>query len=670
WWSKAITERTGFCNCSIGCFGRRFMNEGHFDFETRSDRDIKKEGASRYFASSHFRPLILCYAINGGEMRTWTWGQPCPDDLRQHIESGGLILAYNSNFERNCFNWLAENCGWPRPADDVYRCSAAEAAAMGLPPKLERVALALGLPEQKDSAGEALMRWFSNPRKSKKDETGPGPFWHEAEDYPEKFKAYISYCKQDVKTETELSKRLFRLSDYEQKVWDLDFKINKRGIRIDRSSCEAALELVEKFKGKLDLEMAALTGGAVKRCTEVAKLVAWAQAQGVEMSSAARDQIDELLVCRDLPDNVRTALKLRQEAGKTSTTKLAAFLRRADEDDRLRQTYIYHAASTGRWSNRGANLGNLARPRKEFEAAVEEGRLDPSDLFKAFRHRDPELLSFLYGPELGRPLFLVSDAMRGFLWAAPGKDYIAVDYSGIEGVVAAWLVEEKWKLQAFRDILADPTLPDMYRRTAASIMNTTTDVITKKHHLRQSVGKVSELALGFGGGVAAFVSMAATYSVDLHALYEPVWAAADDETRNRALRRHHHCLKAPRDKVKTDVLSREAWLACEIIKVGWRAKHGRFKAGWAELGDAMRDAVRYPGKQFSACKVSYMVVKGWLLCRLPSGRCLAYGRPRLKDQVWAKVKLSDGSWPDQDDTMDRDLAEYLERKGEAKIEGS
>jgi DNA polymerase len=643
-----------------------------YDFETRCDRKLKGplgEGTSRYFASPHFRPLLLAYGVEKGDIGLWRWGEPCPPRVDEHIRSGGLIKAFTANFERGCLNWLAEHCGWPRPRDDQYRCSAAESAAMGLPFKLERVTAALGLAERKDQRGETLIKFFSNPRRRRKDDVGEGPFWHEPEDYPERFAEFGDYCRQDTITEIELGRRLFRLSDYEQEVWNLDHKINRRGIRIDRASCEATLDLVEKAKTTLDAEMAELTNNAVPKCTNVAALVQWVQAQGVEMTSARKDQIETLLLSRgELPQRVVDALELRQEAGKTSTSKIAAFLRRADSDDRLRDTYVYHAAGPGRWSNKGANLGNLARPRKDYEDAVELGSLQPSVLFQVFHKRDPALLPLLYGPKLGRPLHLVSDAMRGFLWAAPGHDFIAVDYSGIQGVVIAWLMGEEWKLQAFREINADPSLPDMYVRTAAAILNCDVKDITK--YLRQALGKTSELSLGFEGGVAAFVTMALAYNIDLQKLYGPVWESADEDTRGRAQRRHEACKKSKHDKVKTDVISREAWLACEIIKRGWRAKHERFQAGWRELGDAMRNAIRYPGKQFTACKITFKVAKGFLLAQLPSGRCLCYGAPRLKDQVWAKMRYDDGSWPEQAETMDRTVAERLERLGECKVEST
>jgi DNA polymerase len=337
-------------------------------------------------------------------------------------------------------------------------------------------------------------------------------------------------------------------------------------------------------------------------------------------------------------------------------------LNMSNADDRVRGTSMYHGAGTGRFQSQGVNFSNMPRPRREFEDA----HIRSDVLFNSFRQEDPDLLKFLYGDTVGRPLHLISDAIRGFLWAGPGKKFIQADYTGIEGAVIAWLAGEDWKVKALFDIIADPSIPDMYRQTAARIMGLTTDIITKKHPLRQSVGKVSELALGFAGGVAAFYSMSRNYNVNLDELYAPVWEAADEERREKAVKRYESCLK--RQDGKTDVLSRGAWIACEIIKVGWRIANPAITQSWYDLEDAIRQAIQEPGTVTEAARVKYIVAQGFLWARLPSGRCLAYGSPRLKDQVWAKRKV-DGELLDAE-VMDREEAERLERKGECKIQGA
>jgi DNA polymerase len=222
-----------------------------------------------------------------------------------------------------------------------------------------------------------------------------------------------------------------------------------------------------------------------------------------------------------------------------------------------------------------------------------------------------------------------------------------------------------------REIIADPTLPDLYRRTAAGILNTTTDVVTKKHWGRQ-IGKVAELALGFQGSVAALVSMAANYNMlrrDLHNLYPGVWSAADEAARERAVKRYEQRLKS-RDRQKTDVLSREAWLACMLVVNAWRKHNADIEASWSELEDAARRALREPGvKQRALGRLDYLYKSGFLWCRLPSGRPIAYAKPRLRDQVWAKLQLADLSWGEAE-VVDREEAEKLALVGRAQIQGA
>ena len=670
------------------------------DFETRSDVDLKTRGAAPYFASPHWRALGLTYRFEGDDLRDWEMGQPCPDDLRWHIEQGGMIRAFNASFERQCFEQLHLREGWPAVTFEQFRCTAAEAAAMSLPRSLDGVGAALGAEVRKDKEGMRLIRKFSIPRKPRAGETktvecdvcnglgavdgemdyhGPcgcckgsgsmevpyGPddvLWNEPADYPEDYAKFVRYRRLDVLAEEAVAKRIIPLSDAEQALYVLNEKINARGIRIDRQSAISALRLAEKAKAALDKEMREVTGGYVGACTQVTALVEWVQQQGVELNSAAKAEITDLLEADDVPAHVRKALELRQEAAKTSVSKLSAMLKRANDDGRVRGTSMYHAAGTGRFQSAGVNFNNMPRPRRIFDD--EKPRRDV--LFKAFRTEEPAALKMIYGDELGRPLHLVSDAIRGFIWAAPGKELLQADYSGIEGAVIAWLADEVWKLKALYELIENPELPDMYRRTAASILGLTIEEVTKKHWARQAVGKVSELALGFGGGVPAFYSMSKNYNVNLDPIFEPVWKSSGEDVREKAVKRYENQLK--RGLSQTNTLSRNAWIACEIIKLGWRAANPAIAQSWRDLEKAMREAVRNPGQVFSAAKVDYIVKRGFLWARLPSNRCLAYGAPRLKDQVRARVKCKDGTWSDPE-TMDRDVAEKAELKGLAKIEG-
>lgn len=634
----------------------------YIDLETRAAVDLPKRGSYVYWEDPHADVLVACYAFGDGPVHTWVRCDPVPPAIRAHVEAGGLVSGWNVfGFERLAFNAvLGPRYGWPVPKIDQYTDTMHMAAAMALPQALGKAADALGLPIRKDREGTRLINRFSKPRRPRKGEDPGAVLWNEPGDFREDFERFLLYCKTDVEVERAIRKRLVPLSDSEQKLAILNARINERGVRIDTASARSAINLAEKAKRALDREMRLVTGGYVTACSQPGKLVQWVQDQGVAMDSAAKAEVEAVLERPDLPSNVRRALDIRLEAAKTSVSKLNAMLARASKDGRVRGSYVYHGASTGRTQSTGVNLANLPRSRPAYEDVRQDV------LFDLFKLEDPAVLPALYGDDLGRPLHLVSDAIRGFIWAAPGHEFVQADYSGIEGAVIAWLAGESWKLKALHEIKADPSLPDLYRRTAAQIMGMTTDEIHRKHPYRQSIGKTSELALGFGGSVAALHSMAVLYNVDLGQVYDPVWSVTDEEMREKAVRRYEGQKK--RGLMKTDVLPEKTWLACWLVVQMWRGNNPAIQQMWRDLTAAVREAVQNPGRVTEAGRVKYRVAKGFLWALLPSGRCLAYGAPRTKDQVWAKVLLPDGDWSDAE-VMDRDRAEALERTGRVQIEG-
>jgi DNA polymerase len=372
------------------------------------------------------------------------------------------------------------------------------------------------------------------------------------------------------------------------------------------------------------------------------------------MKSAAKADILDLLELDDLPANVRRALELRQQGAKSSTAKLQAFLDRVSADGRVRQAFVFNAASTGRWSSRGVQLHNMPRPRKEFGDA----HLDLDLLFDFIKSGDPAVVEFMYGPKLGQPLPLLSDALKSFIIADPGKELVVADYSGIEDAVGMWDAGEQWALDAMREILADPSKPDLYRRTAEGTYG---EPIAKSDPRRQT-GKVQRLAFSFGGGCAAAYNMGRVYNMKLPAVYAPLWAAADEARREKASKRYEACVK--RGEPITKILSREGWLAGELMKLGYRASHTHVRDGWAVRQDAILQAVSSPGTQVTALHCTYLCAHNFLWCKLPSGRCLAYAAPRTKRQAWFRRKDVDEA-----ETLPWDQAMALERQGLGKIDG-
>ena len=620
------------------------------DFETRSAAKLKTVGAYVYAMHPTTDVLMLAWKIEETPTRLWLPGDTPPHALFDHLAQNGDVEAHNVQFDRLIWNHVMHlRYGWPALPLDRCRCSAATAVALGLPRALGPLGETLGLSLQKDKRGNALIARFCKP--------GRDGNWKEPAAYPDDFKEFGEYCVRDVDSEHEASRRMMPLSADEHAVWRLSEQINDRGLRIDVASAQAALRLAETAKTHLNQKMSLATYGYVTACTQVTRLVEWVNRQNTALPSATKADIAAALARDDLPDAIRTILTLRQEAAKTSVAKLDAMLARIGPDQRVRGAFLYHAASTGRWSSVGVQLQNLPRPREIFK----EAHLDETSLFDAIRSESPEWLQFLYGDILGRPLDLLADALRGFIVSAPDHELIVADYAGIESAVAAWLCGETWKITALFDLLTDPSQPDMYQRAASKIYGVPPKDIPKKDPRRQ-VGKVGELSLQYQGGPGAYYAMSRNYDLRLDSIYDHVWAVGPEYRKEQASRRYD-TVQDQRLPVATSLTKRE-FLAAELVKLGWREGHPAICKAWTTLQNAALEAVANPGSSVPALKVKFLVQHGFLWCLLPSQRCLAYAAPRLKAQVRARRINAKES-----EIMDLETAQRGVRDGLVRIEG-
>jgi DNA polymerase len=551
-------------------------------------------------------------------------GQPCPPEVAAHVKDHGVIAAWNASFE--FWAWrtiLGPKHGWPVPKIEQMVDTMAQAAAMSIPQSLDGAAQALAMAEQKDKDGMRLIRKFSMPRKAKKGEAPGRLYWTNPEDAPEDFAAFVAYCAQDVEVERAIRKKLVPLSDYEQRVWELTLRMNDRGAHLDMALVDALQRIAEQAKARLDKEMAEATGHAVSACSQVAALTRWLQAQGVDAEKLNKNAIEDLL-SGDLPEQARRAVELRKEAAKTSTAKLDSMQAVVCRDDRARGLHLYHGAGTGRWSGRLIQTQNMPRGTGTVK--------DPEDAVDDMLTGDARWIDLVYG----RPMSAVSDMLRSCITASPGNRLLAADYSSIEGRVTSWLAGEQDEIDAYRANDAG-TGAGIYEIAAGGIFNVDPFKVTKG---QRQVGKAATLALGFGGGVLAFNSMAGIYGIDMAPVYPILRETASAEVLERAGARYEECFE--RSDTGTDLLTREAWIASEVTKVLWRNKHPHTVDLWRGLEDAARQAVQDPGLISTYGKISYRVARGFLWCRLPSGRCLAYGSPRIEDRKtpWGDTKPS------------------------------
>lgn len=582
------------------------------DVESRSAVDLRKAGAYRYWEDASTDLWCAAYAFDDEPVQEWRPGQPCPPRVVEHVRAGGTVSAWNAAFER--LSWrhrLAPTYGWPMPRLDQFECTAAAAAAMSLPRDLAGGSRALGLDVQKDDEGRRLMMQMAKPRRPRKDEDPDAVVWW---DDPAKLERLTAYCRTDVEVERAIRRRLVPLSASEQAVYHMDQRLNDRGWAVDVPLIRSMMRVVEQAQRQLDREMTQATGGYVTAASQVSKLTAWLQEHGVPAESLAKAALDDLLSLEDVPEQCRRALEIRKEAAKSSNAKLKTTLECVCSDDRVRGLLLYHGAGTGRWAARLIQVQNY--PRGSGVAK------NPERALRWMRRGNAELIRWMYD----RPLSAVSDCLRSTLTAAPEHELLAADYAAIEGRVTAWLADEDWKLEAFK--AADEGRgPEIYCVAAAAIFGHPVD--KKNHPEKRQVGKVAELALGFAGGVNAFHAMAKIYGTKMDAAYGPLWEIADTEVRDRAVYQYE---QAQKNKTSAAAeMTREGWLAAELTKIGWRAKHPATVRTWYNLQDGSIQAVENPGAVVTVGKLKFLSARGFLWMMLPSGRCLAYGSPRVED---------------------------------------
>lgn len=447
------------------------MSTLYIDIETYSRVDIKKSSVYKYATDADFQILMAAYALDDEPVRLAV-GAAAISSIPGLWDADVLKVAHNAAFERVCFSehlrQQGDGCGSQQYLDPAeWDDTMALAAEWGYPKSLDHLAKALGA-EQKDGAGTALINWFCKPDRNGKRRM--------PEDHPEKWQQFCDYCVQDVVALRDIAQRLPGWpTATERQVWLVDQHINDRGIHVDVEMAQAAVTTAADNQMLDELEMMRLTG--IANPGSNVQLLAWLQAQGVGVGNLQAATVTDLLQDDDLAPTVRRVLQLRQELALVAAKKYTAALDRVNDDHRLRGSFAFFGAHTGRWAGRGVQLQNLPSATlgakdasdAEIETAIAAGVLDLLLGTGASAHTLKALVRAMFvGP------------------------FTVVDYAAIEARVVAWLANEQWALGAFADGR------DIYVETAERMGG-----MTRKE------GKVAVLALGYNGGVNSLRAMGA-----------------------------------------------------------------------------------------------------------------------------------------------------------------
>jgi len=594
------------------------------DIETYSPTDLKTAGVFRYVEDPDFEIILIGYSFDDEpeyvldltleeyEMDADDW-QIYQARLARVLEAltdpDILKTAHNAPFEMACLSTFFKIT----LVADQWECTMVKASMLGLPLALEAVARILELSEQKSSAGKQLIKYFSIPCKptiANGQRTRNMPYHA-----PYKWRRYKVYCRQDVRTEKAIKKeiRFFEIPEMEKKVWRLDYKINSRGILMDRLFINTAINMDEVVKDDLYREAAALTG--LSNPNSAAQLKEWLTKE-MPLDDVQKLRKEDVPVLREAAvgyegeETIQRVLDIRLEMSKTSSKKYAAMLNYICADDRIRGMHQYYGANrTGRWAGRGVQPQNMYK-----------NKLPDLDLArKIARTGDLELLDFIFGnvPDV------LSQLIRTAFVAPANKKFLISDFSAIEARVIAWLAGETWRLDVFK------THGKIYEASAAMMFKVPIEAVTKTSDYRAK-GKISELALGFQGGIDALIKMGAVKM-----------GVVDEALRNaRIMFDKGETVYADWDELETHVIRSELKRLVDL----WRAANKKIVKLWYDVEDAALSAVennttvKLKGKE-----IYFKVANNILWITLPSGRSLCYQNPRLREGRFNKrVLIYDG----------------------------
>jgi len=536
------------------------MKNLSIDIESFASVDLQKSGVYRYAESQDFEILLFAYSVDGGEVKVFdiSNGEKLPPEVINALTDPAVTKwAHNSAFERVCLSrWLGQ---YLRPQS--WHCTMVWSAYMGLPLSLEGVGTVLGLEKQKLKEGKDLIRYFCkpcNPTIVNGSRTRNLP--HHA---PDKWFAFKEYNKRDVETEMAIQEKLSKFP-VPQNIWDeycLDQEINDRGVMLDMEFVHGAIAIDEKSRSKLTQAMQKLT--QLENPNSVMQMKGWLAENGLEADTLGKKAVSEML--KTAPQPLGEVLSLRQQLAKSSVAKYTAMENAVCSDSRARGMFQFYGANrTGRFSGRLIQLQNLPQNHipdlKQAREIVKSGDFPTLEML----YEDiPDTLS-----QLIRTAFVPKQCCKFFV----------ADFSAIEARVIAWLAGEIWRVEAFEKY------EDIYCASASQMFKVPVEKNGVNANLRQK-GKISELALSYGGSVGALKAMGA---LDM--------GLSEDELKP--------------------------------LVTAWRSANPNItKLWWAVDSTIMKVVWEKTTTQTHGIRFSYQ--SGMLFITLPSGRRLAYVKPRI-----------------------------------------
>ena len=550
------------------------------DIETYSENDLGKCGVYKYVQHPDFDILLFGYAVDGGDVRVvdLASGETLPEEVLTALTDETVTKwAFNSNFERVCLSeWLRRN------HPEYFRSYSDEGDSVGdyLDPHGWKCSMVwsayMGLPLSLAGAG-AVLGLEEQKLKEGKDliryfcvpckatKANGGRTRNLPEHDREKWKRFKSYNRRDVEVERSIQEKL-RNFPVPDFVWE-EFWLDQE---INDRGILLDMDLVENAI-LLDGISKDKLSDSMKEITglenpnSVAQMKQWLSSRGVETESLGKKDAARMIADRDMDEEVTEALKLRLQLAKSSVKKYQAMRSAVCRDGRARGMFQFLGANRS-----GRWAGRIIQlqnlPQNHMED-LEQAR-------GLVKNGDYEALSMLYDSVPN----VLSELIRTAFVSGDGNKLCVADFSAIEARVLSWLAGERWRMEVFVNN------GDIYCASASAMFGVPVEKHGRNAELRQK-GKIAELALGYGGSIGALKSMGA---LEMGLAEEELQPLVDS----------------------------------------WRTANPNIVRFWWDVDRAVKKAVKQ--REPSVLRgIRFECRSGMLFITLPSGRRLAYVKPRI-----------------------------------------
>ncbi len=550
------------------------------DIETYSGNDLGKCGVYKYVQHPDFDILLFGYAVDGGAVCVvdLASGETLPEEVLTALSDETVTKwAFNSNFERVCLSeWLRRN----RP--EYFSSYSVPGDTVGdyLDPRGWKCSMVwsayMGLPLSLAGAG-AVLGLEEQKLKEGKDliryfcvpckatKANGGRTRNLPEHDREKWKRFKFYNQRDVEAEMSIQEKL-RNFPVPDFVWE-EFWLDQE---INDRGILLDMDFAENAI-RLDGISKDQLLDAMKKITglenpnSVAQMKQWLSSRGVETETLGKKDAARMIADRDMDEEVAEALKFRLQLAKSSVKKYQAMRNAVCRDGRARGMFQFYGANRS-----GRWAGRIIQlqnlPQNHMED-LEQAR-------GLVKNGDYEALSMLYDSVPN----VLSELIRTAFVTAGGNKFCVADFSSIEARALSWLAGERWRMDVF------VRNGDIYCASASAMFGVPVEKHGRNAELRQK-GKIAELALGYGGSVGALKSMGA---LEMGLKEEELQPLVDS----------------------------------------WRTANPNIVRFWWDVDRAVKKAVKQ--REPSVLRgIRFECRSGMLFITLPSGRRIAYVKPRI-----------------------------------------